>query len=76
MYICRPGPGKITAKGWKGQVILKIYYVCEWCQQIFNCSEVEGPDGAVELKGTCEECAREIGLDESVASVNSLHYYN
>lgn len=55
---------------------MKVYYVCECCQQIFNCSEVEGPEGAIELKGTCEECTRELGLDESPTSVNMQHYYN
>lgn len=55
---------------------MKIYYVCECCRQIFNDTEVEGPEGAVELKGTCPECSRELGLEEPPVSIQNQHFYN
>jgi len=54
---------------------LKIYYLCEYCERIFQELEVEGEDGAVEVAGICEECALEMGLTNSVSSLNQ-HYYS
>ncbi|MGI5922236.1 MAG: hypothetical protein ACOX6I_10930 [Syntrophomonadaceae bacterium] len=55
---------------------MKVYYTCDCCQQIFKTTEVEGPEGAVELKGTCTDCTREMGLDGSLTSITGQHFYN
>ena len=54
---------------------MKIYHVCEYCQQVYSTSEVEGPEGAVQLDGTCEDCALELGMGENVQN-SRQHYYN
>jgi len=53
---------------------MKIYYICEYCERIFQELEVEGEDGAVEVSGMCEECAMEMGLTGPTSV--SRHYYN
>lgn len=55
--------------------IMKIYHICEFCSQVFATSEVEGPDGAVELQGICDDCAGELGFNEQ-PSLGSYYYYN
>ncbi|MDD2585718.1 MAG: hypothetical protein PHT79_04230 [Syntrophomonadaceae bacterium] len=54
---------------------MKVYHTCDYCQMIYNISEVEGPEGAIEINGVCEECSQEIGLNEPPIS-NIRHYYN
>lgn len=54
---------------------MKIYHICEFCSQVFATSEVEGPEGAVELQGICDDCAGELGFDEQ-PSLGSYYYYN
>lgn len=53
---------------------MKIYHICEYCQQIYRTSEVQG-EGATELPGICEECSAELGLDDR-GSLLSSYYYN
>lgn len=53
---------------------MKIYYICEYCERVFQELEVEGEDGAVEVAGICEECALEMGLTEPASL--SQHYYS
>lgn len=54
---------------------MKIYHVCEYCQQIYSTLEVEGPEGAVQLSGTCDDCAQELGMGESFNNMTQ-HFYN
>lgn len=54
---------------------MKIYHTCEYCRQIYNISDVEGPEGAIELNGICEDCSEELGLNESPI-INTHHFYN
>lgn len=54
---------------------MKVYYICDCCQQVYDTTEVQGPEGAIELKGTCEDCTREMGLSEQATSVGQ-HFYN
>ncbi len=54
---------------------MKIYHVCEYCRQIYSTVEVEGPEGAVQLYGTCDECASELGMGE-ISSHRGQHFYN
>ncbi len=54
---------------------MKIAYICEYCERVFQEIEVEGSDyGTIPVVGICEECALEMGLatPESI----SQHYYN
>lgn len=53
---------------------MKIYHVCEYCQQIYLTTEVQG-EGAAELPGICEECSAEMGLDDTGSLLKS-HFYN
>ncbi|MGB4703156.1 MAG: hypothetical protein GXX02_08100 [Syntrophomonadaceae bacterium] len=44
---------------------MKIYHVCEICQQVFDTTEVDGYDeGSTEMRGMCEECSLEMGFAE------------
>lgn len=52
---------------------MRIYYICEYCERVFQEIEVEGEEGAVEVSGICEECALEMGLASSV-SFNRPYY--
>lgn len=54
---------------------MKIYYICEYCEQIFSSSELEGGEGIVEVRGICDDCAMEIGMMDDHAS-SSYYYYN
>ncbi len=54
---------------------MKVYYICEYCEKVFNISEVGGQEGVLELRGICDECALEMGLKEEHYFSN-LHYYN
>lgn len=53
---------------------MKIYYICEYCERVFQELEVQGEEGAVEVAGLCEECAIEMGLAESTPL--NQHYYS
>ncbi len=66
--------GKIKEKHGKGAAILKIYYICEYCERVFQQIEVEGGDGSIPIKGICNECALDMGLDSSPPITQ--HYYN
>ncbi len=59
----------------KGAGRMKIYHVCEYCQQVYSTAEVEGPDGVVQLNGTCEDCALELGMNETFNNMGQ-HFYN
>ncbi|MDD2511016.1 MAG: hypothetical protein PHP26_07545 [Syntrophomonas sp.] len=54
---------------------MTIYYICEYCEQVFSTVETEGQEGSVEVKGICEECAMEMGLLEPT-SMGGKQYFN
>ncbi len=54
---------------------MTIYYICEYCEQVFSTVETDDQHGSVEVKGICEDCAMEMGLLET-ASLGSKQYYN
>jgi len=53
---------------------LKIYYICDYCERVFQELEVEGEEGAVQVTGICEECGLEMGLTNS--EYFNQHYYS
>ncbi|NLB88412.1 MAG: hypothetical protein GX790_04180 [Syntrophomonadaceae bacterium] len=53
---------------------MKIYHICEYCDLVFNTTEVEGQEGAVELKGICDECSSELGFSEHSFSPKNFWY--
>lgn len=55
---------------------MRVYHICDCCQQIYHTEDIQGPEGAIELKGTCDDCIREMGLDEPVVSLTAQHFYN
>jgi hypothetical protein len=52
---------------------MRIYYICEFCERIYNEVEVEGEEGAVEVSGMCEDCAVEMGFTGH-APINRSYY--
>ncbi|MGI6452633.1 MAG: hypothetical protein ACOX0E_04000 [Syntrophomonadaceae bacterium] len=54
---------------------MKVYYVCEYCEQIFSIAETLGLEGALQLKGICDDCAVEMGLKEP-PGVTNRHFYS
>lgn len=55
--------------------MMKVYHICECCQQIFNNTEVEGPEGAIGLQGICDDCANELGMYDNT-TMTTQHFYN
>lgn len=53
---------------------MKVYHICEICQQIFDLSEVPGQEGSAEMPGICNDCADEMGFSASVSPRPT--YYN
>ncbi len=53
---------------------MKVYHICEICQQIFDLSEVPGQEGSTEMQGICNDCADEMGFTASVSPRPT--YYN
>ncbi|MGI6413357.1 MAG: hypothetical protein ACOXZ5_06880 [Syntrophomonadaceae bacterium] len=54
---------------------MKIYYTCEYCNQVYAVTSVDGVEGAVEIKGICDDCAMEIGLiGKSSMASHRIHY--
>ncbi len=54
---------------------MKIYYICECCEDVFLVTEADGPAGAITTQGICDDCAMEMGLAET-GSVRSRQYYS
>lgn len=44
---------------------MKIYYICECCDEVFSIDESGSGPGKAEIKGICNDCALEMGLQES-----------
>ena len=58
----------------EGAGILTIYYICEYCERVFQEMEVEGQEGSIPVRGICDECAMEMGLADT--GTLSQHYYS
>jgi len=54
---------------------MKIYYICECCDEIFSIEENGSGTGKVEIRGICNDCALEMGLQEGPA-LHSQTYYS
>lgn len=55
---------------------MKIYHICDYCQQIFEISEVEGVEGNVQVQGICNQCAEELGLIDNSSPQLYEHWYH
>lgn len=55
---------------------MKIYHVCEICQQVFDVSEKEGYQGSMEMRGMCEDCSQEMGFAETSCTPVSFFITN
>jgi hypothetical protein len=53
---------------------MKVYYICECCEQVFSVVEADGPEGAATVHGICDECAFEIGMMEDTSL--HAHFYS
>ncbi len=67
--------GKIKKIQKGEQILMKVYYVCKYCDQVYNIVEVSEQAGIMEIEGVCNECVLEMGLIEE-PHLKSLHYYN
>lgn len=54
---------------------MKVYHVCEICQQIFDISDVGGHEGSLEMQGMCDDCSQEMGFAENPLR-SSRFFYN
>lgn len=54
---------------------MKLYHICDCCRQIYQTSEIEGPEGALEVLGLCPECTLELGV-EPVNQSSGMHFYH
>lgn len=54
---------------------MKVYYICECCEEVFLVSEADGPEGAMTMQGICDDCALEMGMTET-GSLRSQQYYS
>jgi len=53
---------------------MKVYHVCEICQQVFDTSEIEGYEGSTEMRGMCEDCSLEMGFAETPLRSHQVFY--
>lgn len=51
-----------------------LYYICECCEEVFSVEENGGTPGRAEIRGICNECALEMGLQEAPALQSRLYY--
>ncbi|NLV20673.1 MAG: hypothetical protein GXY49_01560 [Syntrophomonadaceae bacterium] len=54
---------------------MKLYYICECCEEVFSIEENGSAPGRAEIRGICNECALEMGLQE-VPALHSQSFYN
>ncbi len=54
---------------------MKIYYICECCDEVFNMDETGSGEGGIELRGICNDCAMELGMQES-PTATARHFYS
>jgi len=54
---------------------MKIIYICECCDEVFSIEENGSGSGRAEVRGICNDCALELGLQEEPA-LHSQSYYN
>lgn len=54
---------------------MRLYYVCECCDQIYRQVETEG-EGLAEVPGLCDECAREVGTKEPGLFLTNRPFYH
>lgn len=53
---------------------MKIYYICECCDEIFSIEESATGTGKAEIRGICNDCALEMGLQEGPALHSQTFY--
>ncbi|MEA1962441.1 MAG: hypothetical protein U9N81_14435 [Bacillota bacterium] len=54
---------------------MKVYYICECCDEVFLVKDTEGPEGAIAMQGICDSCALEMGLADT-NNLRSQMFYN
>ncbi len=54
---------------------MKIYYICECCDEVFSMEETGTGEGGIELRGFCSDCAMEMGLQDQ-PSLSSRQFYS
>lgn len=54
---------------------MKVYHVCEICQQVFDTSELEGYEGSLEMPGMCDDCSQEMGFADTSLRSGQFFYH-
>ncbi len=54
---------------------MKLYYICDYCRELYKSQDVEGPDGSVEVLGVCLDCFEELGLAGEEHFTGLVHYH-
>lgn len=55
---------------------MKLYYICECCHEIYLNQEIDGPEGAAEVRGLCKDCLAELGQEAAPALSNLRPFYH
>jgi hypothetical protein len=55
---------------------LKLYYICDCCREIYHNEDVEGPEGAAEVRGLCPDCQSELGQEATPALSSMRPFYH
>lgn len=53
--------------------MVKLYYVCECCDGVFDEMETAG-EGVAEVRALCPDCAEEMGMGSSPSRTNRFFY--
>ncbi len=53
---------------------MKIYYICECCDEVFSVDEAGLGEGGIEVRGICNDCALEMGLQEGPSRPSRQFY--
>jgi len=53
---------------------MKVYHVCEYCNVVIDIENQSGPCSYREVKGICDDCARELGFMDSGEIFSPLYH--
>lgn len=53
---------------------MKVYYICESCQEVFYEGQLGDEDGILSVDSLCPECAEQLGQTGEVIFTN--HFYS
>lgn len=60
----------------KEQMLMQLFYVCDYCREVYQSQEAEGPEGAIEIIGVCLDCLEELGLVDDASFAGLIHQFH